>query len=1255
MEIRQMLFLNEFNQSAVNRSRPGDALVAANSGRLQWRNRKSDRSRRERTARGPLDRHSGIEALESRVLLSTYYVSPAGSDSAAGGGTTPWKSLQKAADAAVAGDTVIVKAGTYNAGMNFYGRAGGTQNGPVTFRSESPLGAVITHSATTGVNASLAAINLENGGSWYVIDGFKIVSDGSMQRAGVRISGGDHHVVRNCEVSGAFMGMLVSRTTGTLLEDNKCHDSTDQHGIYVGNATADCVIRGNELYNNNWDGLHMNALNGTPNAGALVEDNICRNNTLSGMDIEGVTGATFRNNLVYRDAKHGITIHSQDQADTPVSANCTFENNTIVHNGLFGIQIQAPDTQGQVLLNNILISDSSTYGSFGTSGNPSGLTSDYNVVMDNVSTSLGTVKMTLAQWRSSTGQDTHSIIATSTTGLFVNDGGNDFHLRGGALAIDAGAASLAGRTAPVSDFSGNARPQGADYDAGAYEYASTGTSDTTAPTAGATASNLTTAGGTSQTFTVTYSDNVGAKASTFDSADVRVTGPNNFNQLASFVAVDTAGDGSPRTVTYRISAPGGTWDSADNGAYTLAIEPGQVTDTSGNAVPAGNVGSFNVSVPVADTTPPTVTSRSPAAGATGVAQSAFVTATFSEAADPASISFVLRDAAGNAAPATVSYDAASRTATLDPSSDLAASVTYTVSLSGAKDAAGNVMSPVTWTFATTTGPSQFSPDSYYGNPANYTPLTPSRWQVANDQGDARLFLNTTSFENLSGDRLGELSLAKNQTLGDFDATLRARSPEDLAANAGADYAVVFGYIDANNYAYLLMNSTASWTSFHAVVNGVRQNFTPATVPGIPDNNYHDVQVSRRGSTVTAYRDGTAILSVTNAALARAGGLGVGSFNDAAYFDDISFMAVVTDTTAPVVTSRTPTPGAVDVLRTSNVTAAFGEAVDPATISFELRDASGNLVPAAISYDSATRTATLNPTADLAGSASYTAMLSGAKDLAGNAMSPASWSFSTAASPPDAPSNLTTAAVASSRIDLQWADNSDDESGFQIERRVAGGTFSAVASVGANVTSYSDIGLSAGTTYEYRLSAVNSTGQSPASNVASATTPAAPTTSVSLWDGSDVPAVKSSTDRNAVELGMKFQSDVDGYVTGVRFYKGANNTGTHVGSLWTSDGTLLARVTFTNETASGWQEATFSSPVLIKANTTYIVSYFAPNGGYAYDNGYFANSRYDGGPLHALSSAESGGNGVYRYGSGGGFPKNSYKSTNYWVDVIFVAA
>ena len=154
-----------------------------------------------------------------------------------------------------------------------------------------------------------------------------------------------------------------------------------------------------------------------------------------------------------------------------------------------------------------------------------------------------------------------------------------------------------------------------------------------------------------------------------------------------------------------------------------------------------------------------------------------------------------------------------------------------------------------------------------------------------------------------------------------------------------------------------------------------------------------------------------------------------------------------------------------------------------------------------------------------------------------------------------------------------------------------------------------------------------------------------------WDPTFVPANPDSNDTGSVELGVKFRSDVAGQVTGVRFYKSAANTGTHVGKLWSSSGQLLGSVTFSNETASGWQQANFSAPITIAANTVYVISYFAPNGHYAFAAQYFTSAGVDRPPLHMLRDGDSGGNGVYAYGSGG-FPSSSFQATNYFVDVVF---
>jgi titin len=89
--------------------------------------------------------------------------------------------------------------------------------------------------------------------------------------------------------------------------------------------------------------------------------------------------------------------------------------------------------------------------------------------------------------------------------------------------------------------------------------------------------------------------------------------------------------------------------------------------------------------------------------------------------------------------------------------------------------------------------------------------------------------------------------------------------------------------------------------------------------------------------------------------------------------------------------------------------------------------------------------------------------------------------------PAAPSNLTASAVSSSRINLAWADNATNESGYTVERSTDGVNFVPIANLSANATSYANTGLTSGTLYYYRVIAYTPTGGSPYSNTASATT------------------------------------------------------------------------------------------------------------------------------------------------------------------------
>ena len=150
---------------------------------------------------------------------------------------------------------------------------------------------------------------------------------------------------------------------------------------------------------------------------------------------------------------------------------------------------------------------------------------------------------------------------------------------------------------------------------------------------------------------------------------------------------------------------------------------------------------------------------------------------------------------------------------------------------------------------------------------------------------------------------------------------------------------------------------------------------------------------------------------------------------------------------------------------------------------------------------------------------------------------------------------------------------------------------------------------------------------------------------SMFSASTVPTTVDGGDGQAVELGMKFTADQDGLVAGARFYKAAGNTGTHTATLWSRTGQKLATATFANETADGWQTVNFSSPVAVKAGTTYVISYHANNGHYSVVRNYFSSSR-EVGPLNTPANA-----GVFAYGADSAFPNQSYQASNYYVDVL----
>jgi hypothetical protein len=175
---------------------------------------------------------------------------------------------------------------------------------------------------------------------------------------------------------------------------------------------------------------------------------------------------------------------------------------------------------------------------------------------------------------------------------------------------------------------------------------------------------------------------------------------------------------------------------------------------------------------------------------------------------------------------------------------------------------------------------------------------------------------------------------------------------------------------------------------------------------------------------------------------------------------------------------------------------------------------------------------------------------------------------------------------------------------------------------------------------YTITATNAVG----ATTAKTTVTVVPVTSQESLFSTQVPALVGND--NSYELGTCLASTVSGSITAVRFWKVAGETGVHTGKIWDDSGDLLASVTFTGESASGWQQQTLGTPLAIQANTPYVVS--VNTGGKLYaDTNYGLQTQIVNGTLYSIV----GDNGLF--GAPGSFPTNSYQDSNYFRDVVFV--
>ncbi|MHC4712023.1 MAG: putative Ig domain-containing protein [Planctomycetota bacterium] len=410
---------------------------------------------------------------------ATYYVATNGSDSNPGTSSQPWLTLQHAVDTISSGDTILVSSGTYD-GCRI--RYSGSSGSPKTLKAQTAGAVLIDSPGSTNRRSSgieLQHDDYESAVDYWTIDGFEVADCSGW---GIDAINASHLTVKNCEVHENGVGNnrtgIFSAWGDYVLIENNVSYSNGEHGIYVNNSADDGILRGNTCYSNTSLGVHMN---GDAEMGGdgimsdwLIEKNVCYSNGSNGFDADGVDYSTWRNNLAYGNTSKGLHMTAVNGTCNPrydKIYNNTFicESSAFVPLNFYEYDSEKPGGNNNEVKNNILFHyNSSKACLMMVSDWFTNFESDYNVVTNRFGIDDGASYYTLSQWRSTYSQDQNSTLETTDTDIWVDPSNDDYHLKSGSTAIDAGT-TISSITDDLDDVS---RPQGSAYDCGCYEYES---------------------------------------------------------------------------------------------------------------------------------------------------------------------------------------------------------------------------------------------------------------------------------------------------------------------------------------------------------------------------------------------------------------------------------------------------------------------------------------------------------------------------------------------------------------------------------------------------------------------------------------------------------------------------------------------------------------------------------------------------------------------------------------------------------------
>jgi hypothetical protein len=425
--------------------------------------------------------------LGSAGYAELLYVSPSGSDAGPGTEARPWRTIQKAAEAARAGDTIYVRAGTYRERVVF--RVSGAEGRPITLMARPGEEAIIegrgirlpadwgglldisgqSHIRIRGLKVQNAGPHANNPGilvdrsRQVIIENTHTYNTAS---SGIGVWNSEYVVIADNEVElacndGQQECLTVAGTAHFEIRNNRVHHggpgTRGGEGIDAKDGSRDGKIFGNHLYDLSRVGLYVDAWDKHTHDievfGNVVHDVRADGFALASESGGLLEGIRIYNNVAYRNKGSGLSISRNGESGRHPMNRILVVNNTMYGNGLGdwggGIAVDNPNARNLVIRNNIL----SLNRTFQIEVEP-------DVAKRNV-----TIDCNLIHGFREYLDETRGTAFIEKDPLFVDAAGADFRLSGSSPAVDAGSAL----EAPSRDFAGNPRPQGSGYDLGAFE------------------------------------------------------------------------------------------------------------------------------------------------------------------------------------------------------------------------------------------------------------------------------------------------------------------------------------------------------------------------------------------------------------------------------------------------------------------------------------------------------------------------------------------------------------------------------------------------------------------------------------------------------------------------------------------------------------------------------------------------------------------------------------------------------------------